>query len=95
MTDYFKGIAAGFAACAVLCGFVVALVFFHFRDKELIRNAERQMEIEALREDYLGRDPYEFLDEVPGVRGAADSAADEFRRKRDEAVQRFRDRLAD
>ncbi|GHU12564.1 hypothetical protein FACS1894161_1050 [Spirochaetia bacterium] len=56
--------------------------------------AEKQVEIQQLREDYGNRDPVEFLD-VPGVRDTADNAADEFRRKRDEALQRFRNRLAD
>jgi hypothetical protein len=34
MTDFFKGIIAGFAGCAVIAGLIVALVVFHFRDKE-------------------------------------------------------------
>jgi hypothetical protein len=40
MTDFFKGIVAGFAVCAVIAGVVVALVVFHFRDKELLEYAE-------------------------------------------------------
>ena len=95
MTDFFKGIIAGFAVCAVIAGVVLALVVVHYRDKELLEYAEKQNAIQTLREDYGSRDPYEFLDEVPGARGAADDAADEFRSKRDEAVQRFRNRLAD
>ena len=90
MTDFFKGIVAGFAACAVIAGVVLALVVVHYRDKELLEYAEKQIEIETLREDYGNRDPYEFLDEVPGARGAANNAADEFRRRRDEAIQRIR-----
>jgi hypothetical protein len=95
MTDFGKGIVAGFAACAVIAGVVLALVVVHYRDKELLEYAEKQIEIETLREDYGNRDPYEFLDEVPGARGAANNAADEFRRRRDEAIQRIRGGNAD
>jgi hypothetical protein len=95
MTDFGKGFVTGAAASLVVCAVIVALVVFHFRDKELLEYAEKQIEIETLREDYGARDPYEFLDEVPGARGAVDNAADEFRRKRDEAVHRFRNRFAD
>jgi hypothetical protein len=95
MTDFFKGVIAGVVTSAILSGLITAFWFFHARDKELIEYVEKQNEIQSIREDYGNRDPYEFLDDVPGARGAADNAADEFRRKRDEAVQRIRDGYAD
>ncbi|GHV96500.1 hypothetical protein AGMMS50293_28200 [Spirochaetia bacterium] len=95
MTDFTKGIIAGAAASVIVFGIIFAIGFFNRRDKELMEYVETQNEIQQLREDYGNRDPYEFLDEVPGVRGAADNAADDFRRKRDEAVQRIRGRYAD
>jgi hypothetical protein len=95
MTDFFKGVIAGVVASAILSGIIAAFWFFHVRDKELMEYVEKQNEIQSLREDYYNRDPYEFLDDIPGARGAADNAADEFRRKRDEAVQRIRDGYAD
>ena len=100
MTDFFKGIIAGVTVSVIVFGIILAIGFFNRRDKELMEYVETQNEIQQLLEDgflrNLGsRDPYEFLDEVPGVRVAADDANTDFRRKRDEAVQRFRNRLAD
>jgi len=89
LTDFAKGIIAGVVGSAIIFGVITAFHFFDQRDKELIEYAEKQMEIQELREDIINRDSVDFL-EVPGVRRAADNAADEFRRKRDEAVQRFR-----
>ena len=94
MNDFLKGVVTGFLVSVIVFGVCIAFYFFHERDKELIEYAERQFEIEALREDYINRDPVEFL-EVPGVRGAVDGAAAEFERKRDEALQRFRNRFSD
>ena len=94
LTDFAKGIIVGFLITVIIFGVAIAFHFLNKRDKELIEYAEKQMEIEALREDYSNRDPDEFLEE-PGVRRAADGAAAEFERKRDEAVQRFRSRYAD
>jgi hypothetical protein len=73
---------------------VVAFRFFHEQDRKIFEAMEKQNEIEALREDIGNRPLDEFLED-PGVRGAADNAADEFRRKRDEAVQRIRNGHAD
>ncbi|GHU68915.1 hypothetical protein FACS189450_00740 [Spirochaetia bacterium] len=95
MTDFFKGIIAGAAASVIMFGIIFAIGFINRRDKEMLKYVETQNEIQQLREDYGNRDPYEFLDDVPGVRGAADNAADDFRRKRDEAIQRIRGRYAD
>jgi hypothetical protein len=94
LTDFAKGIIAGVVGTAIIFGIIFAFYFLKKRDKELLDYAEKQIEIEAVREDYRNRDPDEFL-EMPGVRRAADGAAAEFERKRDEALQRFRNRLAD
>jgi hypothetical protein len=90
LTDFAKGAIAGFVIAAIIFGCVAGFWHIRNKDKELIEYAERQIEIEALREDYLNRDPVEFLDDIPGVRGAADGAAAEFDRKRDEILERFR-----
>ena len=89
LTDFAKGTICGALVAIIVFGFIAGLMYFEKRDKEIIEYAEKQIEIEALREDVINRDPTDFL-EVPGVRGAADGAAAEFERKRDEAVQRFR-----
>jgi hypothetical protein len=95
MKDFWKGFVAGVVGTVII--FCIFLAFRHLnkRDKELIEYAEKQMEIEAMREDVGSRDPTEFVDTVPGVRRAADGAAAEFERKRDEALQRFRSRSLD
>ena len=94
LTDFGKGVIAGALVAMVFLGIIAGLMYFNKRDKELIEYAEKQIEIEALREDIINRDPDEFL-EIPDVRGAADGARAEFDRKRDEALQRFRNRFAD
>ena len=94
LTDFAVGVIVGFLSAVIIFGFVMCLVHLRNRDKEDLEYAEKQIEIEALREDYGNRDPAEFL-EVPDVRRAADSAAAEFDRKRDEILYRFRNRLAD
>jgi hypothetical protein len=95
MTDFFKGVIAGFVLAVFIFGAVFALMYFNKRDKEIIEYAKKQMEIETLREDVGNRDPAEFVDTVPGVRRASDGAAAEFERRRDEALQRFRNRNTD
>ena len=95
LTDFTKGIIAGVVISVIIFGVIIAFYFMNKRDKELMEYVERQQEIEALRENYSNRDPYEFFDTVPGVRGAADEATAEFERKRNEAVQRLRDRYSD
>ena len=94
LADFTKGIIAGFCFGIIIAALTAGLVARHRKDKELIEYVEKQVEIEALREDVINRPPDGFL-EIPGVRGAADGAAAEFERKRDEAVQRFRGGLAD
>jgi len=94
LTDFGKGFVFGLLAAILIFGFIAGVMYFNNKNKELIDYAEKQIEIEELREDYSNRDPVEFL-EIPDVRRAADGAAAEFERKRDEALQRFRSRIAD
>jgi len=95
ITDFVKGIIAGFISAVIIFSVIYALWFFQKRDKELIKYVEKQIEIEAVREDYRNRDPVEFLDDIPRVRRVADRATAEFDRKRDEAIQRIRNRPVD
>jgi hypothetical protein len=95
MTDFGKGVVAGVVGSVIIFGVLCAIQYWHKRDKEILEYAEKQIELEKVREDYGNRDPYEFLAEFPGIRRAADDANRDFQRKRDEAVQRFRNRLAD
>jgi hypothetical protein len=95
MCNFKKGFIAGVLVAAVFFGLVFAVLFFRGREKELIEYVEKQQVIEALRDDYSGRDFVEFLDEVPGVRRAADGTRSEFDQRIDEILQRFRDRFAD
>ena len=94
VTDFWLGFICG--ALFAIIGFSVVLGITHFKNKnkELKNYAEKQIEIEKLREDYSGRSPDEFL-EIPDVRRAADGATAEFERKRDEAIQRFRSKGTD
>jgi hypothetical protein len=94
MNKFLKGVIAGAAGMLFLAVLVLVFRFFHERDRKIFEAMEKQREIEAIQEDIGNRDPYEFLDEVPGVRGAADNAANEFRKKRDEAIQRIRGGLS-
>ena len=95
MKEFWIGFAAGFVTAVIILSLIFALRYFNRKDKEALNYAERQMEIEALREDYNSRDPAEFIEAIPDVRGAVDGASADFIRKRDEAVQRFRNRLTD
>jgi len=94
VTDFGKGVLAGFLLAAILFGVVVGMILHRQKVKEITENAERQIELLELQEDVINRDPVEFL-EIPGVRGAADNAAAEFERRRDEILHGFRNRLAD
>ena len=80
LTGFAKGVIAGFVVSAVIFSAIFAFRFLDKRDRELIEYAEKQIEIEALREDYVNRDPVEFM-ELPGVRGGADNAINDFERK--------------
>jgi hypothetical protein len=94
MNKFWKGVITGAAATLFLAVLVLAFRFFHERDRKIFEALEKQYEIETLQEDIGNRPPGEFL-ENPGIRGAADNAAGEFRRKRDEAIQRIRGGYAD
>jgi len=98
LTDFAIGFIAGFVTAAIIFGIVAVTVYSRNREKMIVKEfteyAEKQQVIEELQEDYSNRAVDEFL-EIPGVRGAADGAAAEFERKRDEIVHRFRNRLAD
>ena len=94
LTDFAKGVIAGFALAVIIAGVVGGLVYFHNRDKEINEYAQRQMQIEEMREDIINSDTADFL-ENPDVRRAADGAAAEFDLKRDEILERFRSRYAD
>jgi hypothetical protein len=98
LTDFAKGIIIGVMTSLILFGVIFSIWFFPSREKELIEYAEMQEEIETLREDGFlwnlsSRDPYVFLNDIPGVRGAANNAYAEFERNRDEILQQFRDGL--
>jgi len=94
-TDFAMGIIVGVLTAAVVFSIIAGFVYSRSRDKEFMEYAERQIEIETLREDYSNRDSLEFLDDIPGVRGAADGAAIGFNGKLDEILQRFRNRFVD
>ena len=94
-TDFGKGVIAGFVLAAIIFGLVSVLMYRNRKDKELIEYAERQIEIQAMREDILNRDFVEFLETMPDVRTAADGAVAEFERRRDEILERFRSRITD
>jgi hypothetical protein len=89
MNSFLKGVITGAAAMLVLVLVVTAFWFFYNRDRKIYEYMEARHELEALREDMGNRPLDEFLED-PGVRGAADNADAEFRRKRDEAIQRIR-----
>jgi hypothetical protein len=87
--DFLKGVLTGAVVMAALV--VVVFVFWLFweRDRKVFEYMEAQHELQDMREDIGSRPLDEFLED-PGIRGAADSADAEFRRKRDEAIQRIR-----
>ena len=94
LTDFAKGLIAGFISAVIIFVVIAGFVYSHNKNKELVEYVEKQMEIENLREDIVNRDPDEFL-EIPDVRRAADGAAAEFERRRDEIMERFRSRNVD
>jgi len=98
LTDFAIGFIVGFLSAGIIFGVVSGFMFWHNREKEIVKEiteyAEKQQIIEELQEDYSTRAVDEFL-EIPDVRRAADGAAAEFERKRDEILFRFRNRLAD
>ena len=95
LTDFALGIIIGVLSAMIIFGFVIGVMYNRHKNKELIEYAERQIEIQELREDYLNLDFVEFLETMPNVRTAADGAITDFERKRDEILQRFRNRITD
>jgi hypothetical protein len=93
MNSFLKGVITGAAIMFALVLVVSVFRFFYNRDRKIFEYMEAQHEIQTMQEDIGNRPLDEFLED-PGVRRAADSATDEFRRKRDEAVQRIRGRLS-
>ena len=91
---FLMGFIAGLVSAVLVFALIAGLRFFNKRDKEINEYVQQQMYIEEMREDIINRPVDDFLDE-PGVRRATDGAAAEFDRKRDEALHRFRSRLAD
>jgi hypothetical protein len=87
--DFLKGVLTGAVIMLALVLAVSAFRFFYNRDRNVIEYMEARNELQDMREDINNRPPDEFL-EYPGIRGAADNADAEFRRKRDEAIQRIR-----
>jgi hypothetical protein len=77
MNSFLKGIITGVAGMLVL-----VFRFFRERDRKIYEYMEAQHELQAMQEDIGNRPSDKFLED-PGVRGAADSADAEFRRKRD------------
>jgi len=94
VTDFWLGFILGFIATAIIFLFVFWIVISKYNNREIKEYAEKRIEVEKLREDYSHRAPDEFLD-LPDIRRAADGAAAEFERKRDEALFRFRSRIPD
>jgi len=94
INDFWLGVICGTLSAIIIFGIFAGLVYLRNRDREVLEYAEKQMEIEAMREDVINRSSDEFL-EIPGVRRSADRAAAEFDRQRDEILQRFRNKRAD
>jgi hypothetical protein len=89
MNSFLKGAITGAAGVLVLVLLVFVFRFFEERDRNLFEAMEARDELRSIQEDITNRPPGEFLED-PGIRGAADNADAEFRRKRDAAVQRIR-----
>ena len=87
--DFGKGFIAGFLLAAIVFGLVLGFMLHRQRAREIVKYAEKQIELQVMQEDVINRDVVEFF-EVPGVRRAADDAAAEFERRRDEVLYRFR-----
>jgi hypothetical protein len=89
MNSFWKGVITGAAGMLALVLIITVFRFFSERDLKIYEYMEAQNELQTMQEDIGNRPPDEFLED-PGVRGAADSADAEFRRKRDEAIRAIR-----
>jgi hypothetical protein len=94
LTDFGIGLIVGFVVGVIIMSLVLALVVNQYKNKEQVEYVERIQEVETLQEDYSSRDSVEFLDD-PNIRGAADRAASDFERKREELLHKFRSELID
>jgi hypothetical protein len=72
----------------ILLVVVLAFRFFAERNRKIYEMMEVQNEVWEMRDDVMGRDPAELLEE-PGVRGAADDAKQEYYRRLGEILQRY------
>jgi hypothetical protein len=88
MKSFWQWAACGCIAVIVLVIVFVVIQFCGNMRREEIELLEKRDEIEALREEYRGRAALEFLDGVPGARGAADEGIKRLYGKRDELLQR-------
>jgi len=95
IADFVRGKIVGFLAAGIIFACIAGIVYAKQKNKELLEYAERKQVIEELRESYINLDPDDFIEAVPDVRRAVDGAGSEFERKRDEILQRFRNRIAD
>jgi hypothetical protein len=68
-------------------------VYTEYKHNIVIDMTEVEDALRGLEKEYRERDYADFFSDS-GVRGARDEAAGEFRRKRDEAVERIRGRCA-
>ena len=87
------GFIAGFLAAAVLLGIIAGFIYLNSRDRGRLAYAEKQIEIEVLREGYANLDAVKLLDSAPDIRRAADGAASDFDGRLYEILQRFRNRV--
>jgi hypothetical protein len=94
ITDFWAGFICGVIVFILITGFIVGIVHFNKKNKEKNEYAEKQIELQELRESVINTPSDEFL-EIPDVRRAVDGAAAEFERRRDEALFRFRNRNID
>jgi hypothetical protein len=94
MKNFWKGVIAGAGAVLALGLAIGAARFFREKDRRIYEYLEAEYELQDMWEDVGNRPPAEFLDD-PGIRGAADNAAADFQRKRDEAIQRIRGGYSD
>jgi hypothetical protein len=88
MPDFKHGLICGAAAIVVLVIVLCVIQFCGNIRREEVELLEKQNEINALREDYSSRPAFEFLDGVPGARGAADEGKRRLEAKREELLQR-------
>jgi hypothetical protein len=90
MSKIFKGLVIGAVVMLAVCFLVLAAFDAARYNREAEILEEKINETEELLEDYGNRNAYEFLDDTPGVRRAADSGREQFRKSRDEILQRRR-----